>query len=587
MECYLSLMEFHAKNLPFGRTIRNVGRLAQITNVLARNGLWSFIEVSGLQKWLTPEQAKEAEEISKSDEVSGLAPIDQVPVTSPQGLPHRLRKSLEELGPAFVKLGQMLASREDLLPAPFVEELRKLHQNVVALPYEVIRKTLKDELGARLEEFESISERPLAAGSIGQVHEARLRSGQRVVIKIQRPNIQSQIEGDLALMEILAGLVERYVPEAKSVRPTAVFKEFSRAMIGELDFVREGGNTLKVGANFAANDFVIVPEIFWGLTTSRVLTQTFLEGISAWERDKIVASGIDPEALVERGFEAFLQMVFVDGLFHGDLHPGNLLAIEGSRIGIIDFGLCVRIGRNSREHLAGLLVSLIKEDYSSMVMHVGELSEQGPEFDIAAFEHDITNAIAPFVGLKLADIRTGRIFWDLAKIAARHGAPLPRELVLVFKTLVTFEGIGSHLSPGFDVVKTCEKFTRTIVSQMYSPDQLKQQSFVVARDVIGLLRHAPFQLKRVLRQAAEGELTFNVRGEELSRVSTALDRSFARLSVSVIIAGLIVGSSILVFAHGGMGQDYGHIPAIGVGGFALALLLGMYVVLSILRGGRL
>lgn len=601
-------MDFPANHLPFGKTIRHVGRLAQIANVLARNGLWSFLEVSGVQNWLTPEQVREAEEISKGERAdasrqdlegggeSGIVGtisedkdtfLESAPDAKiPKGLPVRLRKSLEELGPAFVKLGQMLAAREDLLPAAYIEELRKLHQNVVALPYDVIRKILKEELGPRLDEFESISERPLAAGSIGQVHEARLKGERRVVIKVQRPNILGQIQVDLSLMDVLAGLLEKYVVEIRNIRPSAIVEEFSRGILSELDFVREGGNTVKVGANFASVPHVVVPEIFWGLTTPRVLTQSFVEGVAAWERQKIIQAGIDPVKLVERGFEAFLQMVFVDGLFHGDLHAGNLLALPGDAIGIIDFGLCMRLSRITREHLAGLLVALVKEDYSSMVMHLAELSDVTPEFDLEAFEHEVTNAIAPFVGLRLAEIRSGKIFWDLAKISARHGAPLPRDLVMVFKTLVTFEGIGSHLSPGFDLIKSCEGFTQKIVTQMYSPEHLKQQTFTVARDVITLMRHAPFQLRRLLRLAGDGELSLNIKGDELAKLSTALDRSAARLAVSVIIAALIVGSSILMYAKVSA-LDSGHLPFIGTAGFALALALGVYVIYSIFRGGKL
>lgn len=599
-------MEFRTNNLPFGKTIRHVGRLAQIVNILARNGLWTFLESSGVQKWLTPEQVREAEEISKdqvihsaphegeaTDSLSGAAIggaeayIENAQETRlPRGLPVRLRKSLEELGPAFVKLGQMLAAREDLLPAPYIEELRKLHQNVVALPYDVIRKVLREELGSRLDEFEVISERPLAAGSIGQVHEARLRGGKRVVIKVQRPNIQNQIQVDLSLMDVLAGFLEKYLTDMRSIRPAVIVEEFSRGILSELDFIREGGNTLKTAANFANVPHVVVPEIYWGLTTSKVLTQSYIEGIAAWERQKIVAAGINPEKLVERGFETFLQMVFVDGLFHGDLHAGNLLALSGDAIGIIDFGLCMRLSRITREHLAGVLVALVREDYSSMVMHLAELSSITPDFDLEAFEHEVTNAIAPFVGLRLAELRTGKIFWDLAKISARHGAPLPRDLVLVFKTLVTFEGIGSHLSPGFDVIKSCEKFTQKIFTQMYAPEHLKQQTLTVARDVITLMRHAPFQVRRLLRLAGDGELSFNLKGEELGKFSTAIDRSAARLSVSIIAAALIIGSSILIYAQGKV-LDSGHLPIIGAVGFSMALALGMYVIYSILRGGRL
>jgi ubiquinone biosynthesis protein len=582
-------MDFTTKSLQLTRRIRHMGRLAQIVNVFARHGLWSLAERMGLEAQLTPEQVREAEEIAEG---SGNTPVEGEGMgegpggVELRGLPARLRRSFEELGPAFVKLGQVLAVREDLLPREYIDELCKLHYNVQALPFSQIQQVLREELGeARLAAFASISEKPLAAGSIAQVHQATLKTGEKVVVKVQRPGIEQQMRVDLSLMEELAGMLERYISETRVARPRAMIAEFSRGVLGELDFVREAGNIAKISRNFKDVEHVVLPEVHWAYCTTRVLTMSMLEGLPAWDRDKIVSSGLDPEELVERGFGMFLKMVFVDGLFHGDLHPGNLLALPDNRVGVIDFGLTVHLGKTTREHLAGLLVALVQEDFSRAVMHYVELASPSVSFDAAAFEHEIGNALAPFIGLRLQDLRTGRLFWDLARAAARHGAPMPQELIVFIKTLVSFEGIGQNLFPGFDMLKTSEKYTADIVSELYSPAKLKEQALVIARDMGQLARHAPLLVRRILRAALDGELSMTVKSEEMGQLATAMDRSSARTAVAVIIGALIIGSSILIFAAKGAGAEAGSLSLIGHVGFGMAGLLGCYVIWSILRPG--
>lgn len=574
-------MEFASKSLQLGRRIKHMGRLAHIVNVFARHGLWSVAERLGLQSWLTPEQVRQAEELSREGGGEQNAEISEV-----MGLPARIRRSFEELGPAFVKLGQVLAVREDLLSKEYIDELCKLHFNVQALPYAAIRQVLRDELGEeKLKQFASIEETPLAAGSIAQVHRATLHSGEQVVVKVQRPGIEQQIRVDLSLMEEVATLVEKFIPEARIARPVATVNEFRRGIVSELDFVREAGNISKIARNFGQWEDIVVPQVFWKLTTPRVITQSLLQGMPAWDRERIVAGGLKPEILVERGLGMFLKMVFVDGLFHGDLHPGNLLAMPNNMVGVLDFGLVVHLSKATREHLAGLLIALIDEDFHRAVSHYVELADPAVDFNAETFEHEVGNAVAPFIGLALEDVRTGRLLWDLARVAARHGAPMPQELIIFIKTLISFEGIGKNLDPSFDVLKASEKYSSDIVAELYSPENLKQQGMMIARDLTQLAKNGPFLVRRLLRAALEGDLSVTVKSEEMNRLAIAVDRSSSRMSISLIIASLIVGSSILTFS--GKGQELSTMPVVGLAGFALAGLLGFYIVWSVLRGGRM
>jgi ubiquinone biosynthesis protein len=587
------------RSLQLGRHIRHMGRLAQISNVFARHGLWSVAERMGLKTWLTPAQVREAQELSDQSAESESAdssaatklPEDKnvatfVGDTQVKGLPARLRRSFEELGPAFVKLGQVLAVREDLLGADYIEELRKLHTHVAPLPYSVIQDVLKKELGPeKLALFKDINPSPLAAGSIAQVHEATLMTGERVVIKVQRPGIGQQIKVDLSLMEELASLLERFIPETRLARPVAMMAEFKRTLLGELDFVREAGNITKIQRNFNNVDHIVIPEVFWNVSTGKVLTLTQLEGVPAWNRDKILGFGLDPSLLVERGVGMFLKMVYVDGLFHGDLHPGNLLAMPDNRVGVLDFGVAVHMSRATRENLAGLLLALVEEDYDRVVMHYAEIADPALDFNAEAFEHELGNVVAPFIGLTLEGLRTGRLFWDLARAAAKHGAPMPGDLVIFIKTLVSFEGIGTHLDPDFDIMESTQKFAHEIASEMYSPDKLKDQGMRMARDIGQLAKHAPFQIRRLLKAAIEGQLNLQISSDDLRQLSFSMDRSSSRLAISIIIAALIVGSSILTFER--TSGSLSSMPLIGLVGFTMAGLLGVYVIWSVMRGGKM
>ena len=553
------------------KQIRNVGRLGQIATVFARHGFGSFLDQVGINKWLSADWIKRLRQIvtdksTDSKEYSVLA--------------IHFRMALEELGPSFVKLGQMLAVREDFLPDAFIVELKKLHSGVNPVPFEEIHEILKAELGDRLARLEKIESEPLACGSIGQVYPAVLKGGQKVVLKVQRPAIENQIKIDLDLMEFIANLLERHVPELRFSRPVIMIEEFRRATLGELDYIREAANTTRVAHNFAGKSTLVVPEVYWELTTSRVLALSWMEGVPL-EQENLDQQGLDSKVLLDRGVGCFLQMVFVDGFYHGDLHPGNILALEYNRVGLLDFGVTVRIGRAAQRHLAGLMMCLINEDYEGLVSHFVELSNPGSDFDHYSFIHELTNALSPYIGLTISNMKSGKLLWNIASISAKCGAPMPRELILFFRTVAAFEGIANELDPGFDMIKACEKFTGELTKEMYSTENLKQEGLVIARDVAHLMRFAPFQLRRLLSYATEGNLSVHIENENFSKMSAIVDRASARLSLSLIVTALILGSAIL--AHSGKLErfDLSMIPIVG---FGLAGFVSLFLIYSIIKG---
>lgn len=572
-------MERTQFNLPLRRQVRNMGRFVQIVNVFARHGYWSVLERMEMRKVLNADEIEEATSSSHEARRTEANPLARL-----EGIPTHLRKSLEELGPAFVKLGQILAVREDLLPEEFTEELRRLHSKVDTLPFEVIKQRIQEELGTqKLQQFASVDPSPLAAGSIAQVHSALLTDGTRVVIKIQRPGIQQLIETDLDLMATMAELLERYIPESRFMRPQLMVQALRDALTSELDFVREAGSMAKMAANFQDVPHIHFPKVFWNLSTSRILTLSHMDGLPADNRETLIAAGIDVKLLMQRGMGMFMKMVFVDGFFHGDLHPGNILAKPGSELGLLDFGMVVRLSSRTREHLAGLLLCLAREDYEGMVNHYLEIADPSSSLDVTRFQHDVANAIAPFVGLTLKQTKSGALLWDLARIAARHHTPFPQDLIVYVKSMATFEGVGTRLDPDFDVMEQVESFAGDILAELYSPKRFQEQALAIGRDVASLMRYAPIQTRKLLNAALEGQLRLSVGSPDIVKLTKSIDRTGSRLAVAVIVGALLIGSSILTYATASAQSNLG---IIGGGGFIVAGLLGLYIVISILRSGR-
>ncbi len=562
---------------PIKKQMRSARRLATIVNVFARYGYWSFIKKARINSDLTDEEHAVADALSTSDS------SDQVFHLTPAV---RLRMAFEELGPAFVKLGQILAVREDLLPIDITSELQKLHSHVESVPYALIEERLVSELGPeKLKQFSEISKVSLAAGSMAQVHRAKLVSGEEVVIKIQRPQISEQIATDLSLIESFARLAEKYFPEFRFFRPAAMTQALAQAILAELDFVREAGATTKVAKNFAADPEIVIPKVYWDLTTEKVLTLSYLDGIPSLDRERMIQMGLDPASLVETGMKMFLKMVFRDGLFHGDLHPGNLMALTDGKVAVIDFGLTVKISKWTRENLAALLLAMVQEDYERMVHHFLEIAEPASNLNPVQLQNEIANRLSPIMGLRLKHINNSKILWDVAKIAAKYETPLPQDLIVFIKTLAAFEGLGNKLHPDFDPLKLCEEFSKDIVHDLYSTKNIQMQITHITRDFANLARHAPILLRKLLLTANEGQLKIQVASEDVLKNAKAVDRSSSRISISIIIAALLLGSSVLTaFKSAG---EHPFQSIIGSVGFSLAGVLGLYVIFSILRGGKL
>ncbi len=453
--------------------------------------------------------------------------------------------AFEQLGPTFVKFGQLLATRPDLIPLEFSQEFQKLHDQVSGVPFEEIEAILTAHFGAPLDEiFEHFEKTPMAAASIAQVHRARLKNGEAVVVKVQRPGIEKIIFEDLEILKSLAELAARYIPEIRPFNPVGVVAEFRRSLEQEVNFVIEANNIRRFGANFANDPHVKIPEVYTEYTGRRVLVMEALEGIPLSQSAALSQDGIEPEEILKRGLKAYLKMIYTDGLFHGDLHAGNVLLLPNNKIGLIDFGIVGRLNRKTQNAIANMFLALADEDYDRMAYIYVDLAPFTDRIDVDEFARDTRDLIAPYFGMTMKNVNLGRLLMSSTAIASKHGLVLPSELVLFFKSVVALEGMGRMVLPDFDFLTYSLDFAKELVQVRMEPKRLFSEASVAARDLNSLVAFLPRQIKQALRRINDPDFSIQIRSRELDRLGRVIERSawivFFGLISSAIVLGLFI-----------------------------------------------
>jgi len=552
------------------RGYRNIQRLSQIINVFAKHG-FGYVAVQLRLRNILPLTRRFA---SRAEGIQELT------------VPVRIRMALEELGPTFIKFGQVLSSRPDLIPLALIEELKHLQDRVPPFPFGQVKEVVEKELGGSLEEaFLSFSEIPDAAASIAQVHSAILKSGESVVVKIQRPQIEKTIEEDILLLQALAKLLERYVPEIRLYNPTGIVEEFSRVIRRELDFTLESFNVDRFRQNFKGLPQIVIPQVFWKQSTSRVMTLERLEGISIDEAEAIRQRGYSSMEIAHLLVDAYLLQIFEYGLFHADPHPGNILVLEGGRLALLDFGIVGRISKEMREVNAAIFLALVRRDYGRLadeILKVGLVTE---ESETRSFREDLTDFIEPYYGRNLAHIEVGRIVSESIQLANKYRVHLPLDLVLLGKTLATVEGVARQLNPDLNLLEAARPYAQRMMRREKSPWHLTQKALSLTEEYRELAQELPSQIKLGLRKLLHGRLRVEFSHVGLDYLSREMDRSSNRISFSLIISAIIVASSLII--NSGMGPRVFGLSALGIVGFSLAGVLGLWLAISILRSGRL
>jgi ubiquinone biosynthesis protein len=510
-----------------GQAVKNVQRLRQIIAVFTKHGFVDIVDRMDLGKFIPGRLGAYAE--AQADKTTA----------------ERLRHSFEELGPTFVKLGQLLSTRSDILPESFIDELTLLQDNVLPLHFDLVRHTVEKELNQKLEDaFSSFETQPLAAASIGQVHEAILLTGEKVVVKVQRPEIDKIIETDVSLLAFLAGLLEKYVPESRIFGPVVIVDEFFRTLSFELDYIVESNNIAKMAENSIEMPDIVLPKVYRSLTTHKILTLEKFEGIRVNNLTALDQAGIDKKKIVEIGARAFFKWVMIDGLFHGDLHGGNLFILPGNRLGVIDFGIVGRLSQKSRDQLANMVMSLLTEDYENLCYEYAELGAAGASIDFDGFQREVRNTLSPYMGLALSEVNVGRILIEATKIATKYNIKVPGDWMLVFKAIFTIEGMGRALDPDFDLLVLGQDLVKDLVKNQYSMQRLTKESLWVAKDLANLLKILPRQLRWMFRKFNSNDFAIEIKSPDFKEIRVQLDTNGRRMSLSILIAGLFIASSL-------------------------------------------
>ncbi len=504
----------------------------------------------------------------------------------PLGAPRRLRMALEELGPTFIKLGQVLSTRPDLLPPAYIAELARLQDTVPPGPWEPVKAQIEAELGRPLDElFASFDPTPLAAASLAQVHPATLPDGTEVVVKVQRPAIEQTVETDLEILADVARLLQERTPLGRMYDLPGIVEEFATTLRAELDFYREGLNADRFRANFTDEPYLYIPRVHWDYTTHRVLVLERIYGVKIDDAEALDAAGYDRYRVALHATRMIVKEVLEDGFFHADPHPGNFVVMEGEVIGAMDFGMVGYLSRRDRADLIRLYIYVVQLDEEGVVDQLVRMGMVGGQVDRVRLQRDVGRLLRKYQGLPLKAIRAGEIMQEAMPIAFRHHLRLPSELWLLGKTLAMMEGVGLKLCPDFDPFAVSEPYVRRFILQMVSPADWGPTVLRSASEWSFLLTLLPRVGSRLLTQAERGELEVTLHHRGLDEALARLDRLANRISLSLLLAALIVGLALLIPAFR-LAERGGLITAVIIAGFLGVSLLGVWLILSILRSGR-
>jgi len=549
----------------------NFGRLNEIAGVLIRHGLGELVRRWGLAGAL--EKAGHRLHLDHAADLAQLPP------------PVQVRQALEELGPTFVKLGQILAGRADMFGPEWIAEFEKLHSHVPAVPFELLRAQLREDLQAEPEEvFARFDAEPLAAASIAQVHRAQLHDGTEVIVKIRRPGIQEVIDADLRLLDRLVAIAEAEVPALAPYRPRLLLREFGRSLHRELNLASECRSAERVARNMAPFPWIRIPRTHWAWTQERVNVQDYVEGIAGHALDRLPAAGLDRQLLAQRGAQAVLKMIIEDGFFHADPHPGNVFYLPGNTLAFIDFGMVGHLSMRRRQQLLKLLLGLVQRQPGTVVDVLLEWTRDGQSVPAEKLESDIEAFIDQYHGVQLAELSLGQMLLDVTTILRENHLALPPDLALLIKTFITLEGLGRGLDPDFNMAAEALPLLRQVVRARYQPKVFAKRAWTSVQRLLEVAEQMPQDLARLMRNARQGRLNIGLEIQSLKRVGNQIDRAANRLSLALIIAALIIGSSIVMTVGGG--PTLMGLPAFGLLGFVGAVVGGLWLVRSIWRSNR-
>lgn len=564
---------------------RDLGRLHEIASILIRYGFGDVVRRMGMANAL--ERAGRALLWKHAEELAHLEP------------PARARRALEDLGPTFIKLGQVLATRVDLLDPEWIAEFSKLQDSAPPTPYADIRQQLSEDLGAPPEEvFAAFDPEPLAAASIAQVYRARLKDGSAVVVKVRRPGVQSIIKADLRWLMRLVELVETENPELRNFHPQEIVRQFELSLRRELDFATECSNTERIAKNFEgytdpdavppaaglpAAPIIVIPRIHWQYTGERVCVQEYIDGIPGRDLAAADHAGLNRKILARRGARAVLKMIVEDGFFHADPHPGNVYYLPGNRIAFIDFGMVGRLTEERRDQMIQLLYGFVQHEPERIIDVVCNWSSEGST-DEEGLMREIQTFVDKYHGVPLKQLSLGAMLSDLMTILRKYRITLPPDLALLVKAFITLEGMGRELNPDFEMAAEAMPILEQSVRARYAPAALIKRGWHSIGEMLAMISGLPHDLSKLLRTARRGRLEIHIDVTHLKHVGNQLDGAANRMVVGIVVASLIIGSSIVMTVPGG--PTLLGLPTFGLLGFLGAGTGGVWLLLSVLKSNK-
>lgn len=559
--------------LNINRNLRSLNRYREVLGVLVTYGFGQIIEQLNLDYYLEVGRRL----VSRDPETKQL---ERLPA------PVRLRMALEILGPTFIKLGQTLSARADILTSEYLEELNKLQDAVQPFSFAEVRQQIKKELGAPLETFfVNFESQPVAAASIAQVHKAQLLDGTEVAVKVRRPGIEKIIETDLDILRGLAALLEKHGSLGNLCSPVEIVQEFNRTIYREIDFTKEAHAFGRFRSNFANNDKVYIPEIFWDQCTEAILTMEFVDGIKISSRDKLEKAGYDLKQIANNGAQAFLEQFLTHGLFHGDPHPGNLMVLEHETICFLDLGMVGYINDELKHQLTNLIIGLYRQDIDLITSVILTARAKNKELNLSAMKRDLAEFIDDYYQLPLARINVRKLIHEFIYMMKKHHIKFPSDLMLLAKALLTIEGIGRQLDPEFNLIEHIKPAASEMVKQRISGTTIQKELTQIIRAYGDMAKNLPREIKELLYRINNNNFKIDLEHRGLEKLIADLDKSSNRLSFSFIIGSLIIGSSLIMQTDSG--PHLFGIPLLGLLGYTFAAALGLWLAFGILRSGRL